>query len=91
MSRSAHTSRVASQLTAQIMIRPGYEDDQVDLVRLAQLDSAWQPPPAPMLVAEVDGELAVALSLLDGSVVADPFRPTAHLVKLLRAHAAGDG
>lgn len=82
---------MTSQLAAQITIRPGYEDDRVALARLAQLDSAWQPPPAPTLVAEVDGELAVALSLLDGTVVADPFRPTAHLVTLLRAHAAGDG
>ena len=75
-------------LDTQILIRPGYADDELGLMRLAALDSATGPPSAPVLVAEVDGELSAALSLRDGSVIADPFRPTAQIVELLRAHAA---
>jgi hypothetical protein len=75
-------------LDSQILIRPGYADDELALMRLAALDSAAGPPPAPLLVAEVDGELAAALSLREGSSIADPFRPTAQIVVLLRAHAA---
>ena len=71
-----------------ITIRPAYADDASALWRLAVLDSASQAPPMPVLLAEVDGELRAALSLSDGSVVADPFFPTLHLLDLLRTHAA---
>lgn len=74
-----------STLGSQITIRPGYADDELALARVAALDSA-PVPPTPLLVAEVDGELRAALSLRDGSAVADPFHPTAELVALLRAH-----
>jgi hypothetical protein len=77
-----------NSLRSQITIRPGYADDERALHRLAALDSAASLPPAPLLVAELDGELSAALSLTDGSAVADPFRPTAEIVALLRAHAA---
>jgi hypothetical protein len=70
---------------SSITIRPGYADDERALNRLAALDSA-SVPPAPLVLAEVDGHLSAALSLRDGSVIADPFRPTADLVALLRAH-----
>lgn len=40
-----------------------------------------------MLVAEVDGELRVALGLSPEAVIADPFFPTLDLVSLVRAHA----
>jgi hypothetical protein len=74
--------------SSQILIRPGDAGDELALLRLAALDSAAGAPRPPMLVAEVDGELSVALSLHDGSAIADPFRPTAQIVALLRAHAA---
>jgi hypothetical protein len=77
-----------NSLGTQILIRPGYADDERALMRLSALDSAAGPPPSPLLLAEVDGELAAALSLHDGSVIADPFRPTAQILALLRAHAA---
>jgi hypothetical protein len=47
-----------------------------------------RPPPRPLLLAEVGGELRAALSLTDGSAIADPFFPALHLVSLLRAHAS---
>jgi hypothetical protein len=74
-------------LSSQITIRPGYADDHTALARLAALDSASFPA-GPLLVAELDGELSAALSLHDGTSIADPFRPTAAIVALLRAHAA---
>jgi hypothetical protein len=73
---------------AAITIRLAYADDQTALARLAALDSAAGAPAAPVVLAEVDDELRAALSLTDGSVIADPFFPTQHLVRLLRAHAA---
>jgi hypothetical protein len=74
--------------TAQIMIRPAYGDDYGALAHLAAMDSAEDVPPRPLLIAEVDGVLRAALSLEDGSAIADPFFPTASLLALLRTHAA---
>ncbi|MGH2895413.1 MAG: hypothetical protein ACRDPM_19405 [Solirubrobacteraceae bacterium] len=74
-------------LRSQITIRPGDADDHHALARLAALDSAAIPA-EPLLVADLDDELSAALSLRDGTSIADPFRPTADLVALLRAHAA---
>jgi hypothetical protein len=73
---------------ATITIRPAYGADELALARLADLDSADELPPAPLLLAEVDAQLRVALSLRNGAAIADPFFPTADLVALLRAHAA---
>jgi hypothetical protein len=61
--------------------------DEHRLAMLAELDSS-RPPAQPVLLAEVDGQLAGAISLSDGTVVADPFRPTADVVDLLRVRAA---
>ncbi len=71
---------------AAIAIRRNRPEDQLALARLADLDSS-SVPAAPMLVAEVDGRLRAALSLRDGSAIADPFHRTASLVALLRARA----
>ena len=79
-----------AKLPAEILIRRAYADDDTALHRLAALDSAAVPPPGPLLVAELDGELAVAMSLADGSVIADPFRPTAAIVALLAVRAAAE-
>lgn len=77
------------QPSAQIMIRPAYADDYDVLARLAALDSAVKVPSRPLLVAEVDGVLRAALSLRDGSSIADPFFASAPLLALLRAHCTG--
>jgi len=70
-----------------VTIRVAYPADALALARLAALDSACAPPREPVLVAEVGGELAAAISLDDGAVVANPFAPTAALVELLEARA----
>lgn len=70
-----------------VTVRPAYADDDPALRRLAALDSAALPP-APLLLAEVDGELRAALSLGDATVIADPFHPTIALIELLQARAA---
>lgn len=68
-----------------ITIRAAYPDDASALRRLAQLDSAAVPL-EPLMVAEVDGQVQVAVSMSDLSAIADPFVPTAHVVDLVRGH-----
>lgn len=69
-----------------VTLRYGFPDDAEAIARLATLDSSLPPAP-PILLAEVAGELRAALSLRDGTVVADPFHRTGGLVDLLRARA----
>ena len=69
--------------TDQIIIRLANEAEAGSVSRLATLDSA-RLPAGPWLVAEVDGEARAALSVKDGSAVADPFYPSAQLVDLMR-------
>jgi hypothetical protein len=69
-----------------IVIRRAYPDDASAVARLAQLDST-QLPADSYLVAEVEGELKAALGLDSGAVAADPFHPSAPLVRLLHLHA----
>lgn len=66
-----------------VTLRYAFPDDERAVARLAALDSA-EVPAAPLLLAEVEGELWAALSLPDGRVIADPFRPTLALLALLR-------
>ena len=68
-----------------VTIRPAYGDDETALIRLAALDCAALPR-GPLLVAEVEGELRVAVSALDLTVIADPFHLTSDLVELVRHH-----
>ena len=86
--RRRHRRRRLAQLSTEraVTLRFGFPDDASALARLAILDSS-APPGEPVLIAEVDGELWAALSLVDGSVIADPFRPCAAVVELLRARA----
>jgi len=65
-----------------LTIRPDMPDDAVAVERLAQLDSSGRPP-GHLLLGEVEGELVAAISLRDGSFIADPFKPTAEAVRLL--------
>jgi hypothetical protein len=70
-----------------MIIRRTTPDDTAVLRRLAALDDAAALR-GDALVAEVDGEIAAAISLSDGRAIADPFRHTAELVELLRMRAA---
>jgi hypothetical protein len=86
-SRLARTaSGRQSRREAHVSIRDASPADAKELRRVAQLDSN-EVPPAPLLIAEVDGRIWSAVSLSDGSVIADPFHPTAELIALLRRHA----
>jgi hypothetical protein len=80
-------ARAAEAADMAITIRPALPRDTVALARLAELDSAPMPAGA-VLIAEANGQPRAALSLCDGAWIADPFRPTAATVQLLRARAA---
>ena len=45
-------------------------------------------PSGRLVLAEVNGTIVAALPLSGGAVLADPFRPTAHLLPLLRLRAS---
>jgi hypothetical protein len=72
---------------SHVAIRLAGDADRAAVADLAALDGA-HPPRTPVLVVEQDGRLLAARSLHDGATVADPFKRTAHLVRLLEAHAA---
>ena len=57
-----------------------------ELERIAALDSR-RLPEGRMLVGEIDGAPAAAISLDGGHVIADPFRRTSHLTTILRMRA----
>ena len=69
-------------------VRMATADDTDSLRRLAELDSQ-RPLGGNVLIGELDGTPAAAIALTDGRVVADPFRPTGHLVASMRTRAAG--
>jgi hypothetical protein len=71
----------------QITIRVLSHEEESAVERLAQLDSA-RAPAAPLLGAFGQGRLLAALSLGDGSVIADPFVRTAELREVLEWRAA---
>jgi hypothetical protein len=67
-------------------LRIATESDADALRRLAELDSR-RPLAGRVLIAEIAGSPAAALSLDDDRVIADPFRRTDHLVACLRIRA----
>ena len=70
-----------------VTIRQGVPADRDAVVRLAALDSAPLPK-GRLLIAERDGVIVAAAPVEGGRVVADPFVPTADLVRLLEVRAA---
>ena len=70
-----------------LTLRVARPDDAPAVRRLAQLDSS-RPPSGPVLLAVVGSEPVAALGVETGRVVADPFRPTAGVVAMLRQAAA---
>jgi hypothetical protein len=71
----------------RVLLRFAGEADTAALEWLRQRDSC-RLPPAPHLVAEVDGSIRAALSLRTGETIADPFTHTAHLRHMLAVRAA---
>ena len=70
-----------------VTVRPASAADTSALERLAQLDS--RPAPSlPALVAEANGEIVAAMPTAGGQAVADPFRRTAEVVRLLELRSA---
>ena len=67
-----------------VVIRAARGSDGVALENLARMDSQ-RPLTGDVVVAEQDGILVAAIA--GDRTVADPFRPTADLVALLRLHA----
>jgi hypothetical protein len=70
------------------VIRGATPADERDLERIAALDSQ-RPLTGDIMIGEMDGRPEAALSLTDGRVIADPFRPTANLAAHLRIRARG--
>jgi hypothetical protein len=74
--------------TTAFTVRRAGDADEPTLVWLAAL--AGKPSVRrPALIGDVDGVPAAAISVIDGRVVADPFRPTAGLVAHLRLYRSG--
>jgi hypothetical protein len=65
-----------------VLLRMTTVGDAEAIERLAALECMPEPD-CRCIVAEVDGTIVAALPLRGGKVMADPFRPTAHLVPLL--------
>ena len=94
LEQAAHRSRLLADrpepapVTAEaVALRLCSVGDDDALERLAALEGR-RVPAGRHLVAEVGGELVASLPLLGGRPLADPFRPTAHLLPLLRLRAA---
>jgi hypothetical protein len=73
--------------TDTITIRRSTRADRAGIVRLGVLDDR-PAPDGEMLLGFVDGELHAAVPLAGGEAIADPFRRTVELVRLLRLRAA---
>jgi hypothetical protein len=84
-SRGAERSH-KSDAAAAISIRRFAEPDRDAVRRLAALDEK-RLSTCDALVAELAGELVAALPLDGGPALADPFKPTADVVGLLRLRA----
>jgi hypothetical protein len=82
-----HDPRSHVPLAASIAIRRAADADLGALEGLAALDGA-RLGPGDVLLAEVGDELQAAIHVASGATIADPFRPTADLLALLRLRAA---
>jgi hypothetical protein len=69
-----------------IALRLAHADERGEVSRLAGLHEA-PVPSGEVLLGLVDGTPVAALSLTDGSVVADPFARSGEVVELLRLRA----
>jgi hypothetical protein len=70
------------------VIRLATAADTAALYDLAAIDHQ-DPLEGSVLIGELHGEPVAALSLSDDRAIADPFRPTAHLLATMRVRARG--
>jgi len=70
------------------VLRLATDADAPVLSRLADLDGK-APLEGSILIGELHGEPVAALSLVDDREIADPFKPTAHLLATMRRRAYG--
>jgi hypothetical protein len=82
-----HTTYDHQQNGTSTTIRAAGPADAAALRRLAQRDTQALPE-GDLLVAIVDGEARAAISLASGKSIADPFHPTAELVRMLELHGS---
>ncbi len=75
---------MSTTIDPAVVIRAARAPDAAVLENLARMDSQ-RPLSGDVLLAEQDGVIVAAIA--GGRTVADPFRPTADLVELLRLHA----
>jgi hypothetical protein len=74
-------------LAPKIALRPRKAEDGVAVGAVPALDSLHAPG-GDVLAGELDGEIVAVITIREGIVVADPFRPTAAVVDLLRRRRA---
>ncbi len=79
----SHVTHIDS---AEIIIRAARTEDMGEVARVAGRDTG-ELPAGPLLVAMVGHDVRAAISLEDGTVIADPFHRTAELVQMLRIRA----
>jgi hypothetical protein len=70
-----------------VIIRPAHESDASAVARVAARDGK-PVPTGRLLVAEVEGVIVAALGIDSDERVADPFEPTAELLRLMEARAS---
>jgi hypothetical protein len=80
-------TKTTNRRNTAVTVRLAGPADRSAVERLAVLDSA-SVPAGDVLLAEVGHELQAAVPVAGGRPLADPFRPTADLVALLRERAS---
>jgi hypothetical protein len=75
-----------THIDSEITIRAARAADMPELARVAGRDT-HELPAAPLLVGTVGDRVRAAISLADGSYVADPFHRTSELVEMLKIRA----
>src|SRR5918993_2305650 len=73
--------------STEITIRAARAEDMGELARVAARDT-HELPEGKLLVAKVGSNVRAAISLDDGTIIADPFHRTAELVAMLKIRAA---
>ena len=84
MRRERELARMEPQ--QPVLLRLARVGDDADLADLATL-AGVRPTPGQYVVAEIEGRLVAAQALAGGEPMCDPFKPTAHLIPLLRLRA----